>query len=145
MLFRSGWPPPIVHPRGADSATPTLAASTWPRLVNAVFTFLIGIGLAPAQSRILSVSGRRTGREYRTPVNLVLREGQRYLVSPYGDRAWTLNARAAGSVTLRRGSTVETVTLQELDATEAGPVLRQYVWENAITRPFFDAARVAAT
>jgi deazaflavin-dependent oxidoreductase (nitroreductase family) len=109
------------------------------RLVNAVFKFLIGAGLAPAQSCILSVPGRRTGREYRTPVNLVLRDGARFLVSPYGERAWTVNARAAGSVTLRRGGTVETVTLHELDATEAAPVLRQYAWENAITRPFFDA------
>ncbi len=109
------------------------------RAVNAVFKFLVGLGMGPANSRVLSVPGRRTGREYRAPVNLVMREGERYLVSPYGERGWTANARAAGRVTLRRGGTTETVTLTELGPSEAAPVLRQYAWENAITRPFFDA------
>lgn len=108
------------------------------RLVNSVFKLLVSAGLGPANSRILVVAGRRTRREYRAPVNLVLRDGHRYLVSPYGERGWTKNARAAGRVALRRGGAVETVALHEVDATEAAPVLRQYVDENPITRPFFD-------
>ena len=107
------------------------------RLVNGAFKLLVGGGLGPADSRILVVAGRRTGREYRAPVNLVLRDGQRYLVLPYGERGWTKNAHAAGRVALRRGDTVETVALHEVDGAEATPVLRQYVRENPITRPFF--------
>lgn len=109
------------------------------RLVNGLFNLLVGAGLGPANSRILIVAVRRTGREYRAPVNLVLRDSHRYLVSPYGERGWTKNARAAGRVALRRGGAVETVALHEVDGTEAAPVLRQYVSENPITRPFFAA------
>jgi hypothetical protein len=48
------------------------------------------------------------------------------------------NARAAGRVTLRRGIHEETVEVEEVGAEEAAPVLRAYLWENGITRKFFD-------
>jgi hypothetical protein len=49
------------------------------------------------------------------------------------------NARAAGQVTLSRGRHTETVAIAELGPEEAAPVLKQYVTELPITRPFFDA------
>ena len=49
------------------------------------------------------------------------------------------NARAAGQVTLSRGRHTETVAIAELGPEEAAPVLKQYVTEVPITRPFFDA------
>jgi hypothetical protein len=49
------------------------------------------------------------------------------------------NAHAAGAVTLSRGRRSETVAMVELGPAEAAPVLKRYVTEAPITRPFFDA------
>jgi hypothetical protein len=49
------------------------------------------------------------------------------------------NARAAGQVTLSRGRHTETVAIADLGPEEAAPVLKQYVTDLPITRPFFDA------
>ncbi|HLF78727.1 MAG TPA: nitroreductase family deazaflavin-dependent oxidoreductase [Dehalococcoidia bacterium] len=95
-------------------------------------------GFGPSNSRLLTVRGRTSGRPYTTPVNLVLRDGKRYLVAPYGEPGWATNARAAGEVALHRGKLQESLQVEELGATEAVPVLRQYYQENPITRGFFD-------
>jgi hypothetical protein len=63
---------------------------------------------------------------------------QRWLVSPYGERQWTKNARAAGEVTLSRRGYRETVAIKEATAEESVPVLRQYLRKTPLTRPFFD-------
>jgi deazaflavin-dependent oxidoreductase (nitroreductase family) len=99
----------------------------------------LNLGVGPSNSRLLTVRGRRTGKEYTTPVNLVVRQGQTYLVSPYGERAWVRNARAAGRVSLARGRKQQTLRIEELSAPEAAPVLGDYWQQNPITRPFFDA------
>lgn len=113
---------------------------TWARrLANALVEAALKLGLGPSSTRLLTVRGRKTGRAFTTPVNLVEREGARYLVSPYGERAWVKNARAAGEVTLRRGRGSETRRIEELSPGEAAPVLADYWRRNPITRPFFDA------
>lgn len=108
------------------------------RVVNPLTLGLLRLGLGLKQSRALTVTGRKSGREYTTPVNLVFRDGKRYLVSPYGTKGWAMNARAAGKVTLSRGRKREEVAIREMPPAEAGPVLRQYYDENAITHPYFD-------
>lgn len=65
-------------------------------------------------------------------------DGGRWLVAPYGTVAWVHNARAAGRVELRRGRRAETCRLAELPPDEAAPVLRAYLRNVAIVRPFFD-------
>jgi hypothetical protein len=62
----------------------------------------------------------------------------RWLVAPYGEVGWVRNARAAGEVTLRRGRRAETVAIVEVVPAEAAPVLKRYVSEVPITRPYFD-------
>ena len=87
---------------------------------------------------ILTVPGRRSGKLWSTPVSLVRRGGERWLVAPYGDRNWVLNARAAGWVELRRGRRRERLGVRELDPRAAVPVLREYYRLERVTRPFFD-------
>jgi hypothetical protein len=48
------------------------------------------------------------------------------------------NARAAGQVTLTRGGRSETVSLVELGPEESAPVLRKYITNESIMRPYFD-------
>lgn len=113
---------------------------TWLRRIgNGLMEATLRWGLGPRKTWLLTVRGRKTGREYTTPVNLVSREGTRYLVSPYGERSWVQNARAAGEVVLRRGRRMEHIHIEELGPDEAAPVLADYWRQNAITRPFFEA------
>ena len=114
------------------------------RAQNALIKAALRLGAGPANSRILRVRGARTGRVFETPVNLVVRDGRRYLVSPYGNRTWARNARATGAVELQRGSQREEVRLQEIGGAEAVAVLRQYYAENPITRSFFDVTEASS-
>jgi deazaflavin-dependent oxidoreductase (nitroreductase family) len=109
------------------------------RLVNAVVRAGVWTGLAPARFHLLVVPGRRTGRLRSTPIIVFAHGGERWLVAPYGEREWVKNARAAGRVTLRRGRRAETVAVEEVGALQAGPVLKEYMGQTPITRPFFAA------
>lgn len=109
------------------------------RLLNALMRGLLRLGLAPKTTYLLTVSGRRSGTRYSTPVTLVEAGAERWLVAPYGEVSWVRNVRAAGQVTLSRGRRVETVRITELPPAEAAPVLQQYVTQVPITRPYFDA------
>ncbi|MBI3029461.1 MAG: nitroreductase family deazaflavin-dependent oxidoreductase [Candidatus Rokubacteria bacterium] len=110
------------------------------RLVNRLVRALLRMGLGPRRTYLLTVQGRRSGRLRSTPVTLVEGGGRRWLVAPYGEVGWVRNARAAGRVTLSRGRRSETVAVAEVGPEESVLVLRRYVAEVPITRPFFDAA-----
>jgi deazaflavin-dependent oxidoreductase (nitroreductase family) len=90
--------------------------------------------------RILTVSGRKTGKSYSTPVDVMERDGHLWLVAPYGQVNWVKNARVAGVVTLKRGRHTERFDVHEAGTAEAIPVLRQYMEQVPVTRPYFDAA-----
>ena len=109
------------------------------RAANRLVRLLLKLGLMPGPTYLLTVPGRRTGRPLSTPVTLVEDGNTRWLVAPYGNVAWVRNARAAGQITLTRGSRSETVPIRELGPTEAGPVLQRYITRVPITRPYFDA------
>jgi hypothetical protein len=59
-----------------------------PSAVEAAFNralgFLVGLGLGPRYMQLLQVRGRKTGRIYSTPVNLLELGGKTYLVAPRG-------------------------------------------------------------
>lgn len=107
------------------------------RLLNSVVTGLIRLGAAPHHDVLLTTVGRRSGLERTTPVTLVEDADGRWLVAPYGAVAWVHNARAAGTVRLRRGRHAETCTITEVGPDEAAPVLKAYLGEVPIVRPFF--------
>ena len=111
------------------------------RLVNALFRTLIRLGLGASYRYILTVPGRKTGRLYSTPVDVIEVEGQRWLVAGYGPASWVANARAAGEVTLSRGRRSDRFRVEDTAATAAVPVLRRYITEIRVTRPYFDANR----
>ena len=113
------------------------------RLLNALVTPLARLGLGPANTHLLTVRGRRTGRRYTTPVTLVEHAGELWLVAPYGERNWVKNARASGAVQLRRGGRTTKVRVQELPPEARGPILREYVERVPIVARFFDAPKGA--
>jgi deazaflavin-dependent oxidoreductase (nitroreductase family) len=110
------------------------------RVANMLMRQLLRLGLAPRTTMLLTVPGRRSGTPRSTPINLVEKDGQRWLVAPYGPVGWVHNARAAGQVDLIRGRHSETVRVKELAAEAAAPILKAYVERVPITRPYFDVA-----
>jgi deazaflavin-dependent oxidoreductase (nitroreductase family) len=106
-------------------------------VVNALVRPLIRLGLS-GPMHLLIVPGRVTGRRYSTPVKVVVRDGSRWLVAPYGERSWVKNARAAGWVELRHGGRVERVAIHAVEPAAAAPVLREYLRSTPVTSRFFD-------
>jgi deazaflavin-dependent oxidoreductase (nitroreductase family) len=113
--------------------------TTSTRIINRLMKTVIQLGIGPSQMHLLTVTGRKSGKPYTTPVSLVIQNDARFLVSPYGEINWVRNARATGTVTISRGRRTETLRIKELDATASAPILKQYIASEAITRPYFDA------
>ena len=110
------------------------------RAINAVVRPLTRLGLTGPRTHLLIVPGRRSGKLWSTPVSIVKLGDERWLVAPYGDRNWVMNARAAGWVELRRGRRRERCDVDELAPEEAVPVLREYYRRGRFTHPFFDVS-----
>lgn len=110
----------------------------WRRLVNRIIRVLLRIGVSPPHTYLLTVRGRKSGHPYSTPVTLVEEGGKRWLVAPYGEVSWVRNARAAKEVTISRARRFETVGIVELSAEDAAPVLKKYLDQVPVVRPFFD-------
>ena len=109
------------------------------RAVNFLMASMLQLGIGPKSIYFLTTKGRKTGQPRTTPVILVEADGQRWLVSPYGQVSWVHNVRAMPEVSLRRGRTTQALYAIEVGADAAGPVLKSYVRQVRVTAPFFDA------
>ncbi|HXV84526.1 MAG TPA: hypothetical protein VEG60_32145, partial [Candidatus Binatia bacterium] len=66
--------------------------TTVDRAINKLFGFLVGLGLGLRHNYLLQVRGRKSGRIYSTPVDVLRRDKKRYLVAPRGYTQWVRNA-----------------------------------------------------
>ena len=107
------------------------------RVINRIIKALVRLGIGPSRMHILTVAGRTSGKLYSTPVSIIEQDGERWLVSPYGEVGWVRNARASGVISLQCGRRSETVGIEEVDPEQSAPVLKTYVGLEAITRPYF--------
>src|SRR5271166_6455268 len=73
------------------------------RTFNRTFGLLVGLGFGLKHNYLLQVRGRKSGKLYSTPIDLLEMDGKRFLVAPRGRTQWVRNAEAAGKVTLKRG------------------------------------------
>ncbi len=97
------------------------------RVFNWTFGFLIGIGVGFPNKYLLQVRGRKTGRIYSTPVNLLRLDEKQYLVAPRGRTQWVRNAEAAGEVALKKGSTRLNFRLRPVANIEKPEILKAYL------------------
>jgi deazaflavin-dependent oxidoreductase (nitroreductase family) len=113
------------------------------RMNDALITTLLRAGVKMGTTSLLTVRGRKSGQPHTVPVVLVEQDGQRWLVAPYGAVQWVRNIRAAGTATLTRGRRSEAISVTELPAQEAAPVLKQYLLLHvaAGVRSYFDATK----
>lgn len=103
------------------------APSPVERLFNRAFGFVVGLGLGFSYNFLLQVRGRKSGKLYSTPINLLELNGKKFLVAPRGRTQWVRNAEAAGEVTLKKGSQHNRYALRPLSSPEKLPVLKEYL------------------
>ena len=94
---------------------------------NKAVAGLTGLGISILGSRILAVRGRKSGEWRTTPVNLLVIDGQRYLVAPRGHTQWVRNLRVSREGELRLGRRAEPFTAEEVTDDEKPAILRAYL------------------
>jgi deazaflavin-dependent oxidoreductase (nitroreductase family) len=103
----------------------------WLKPANKVFIQMsrLGMSFGGESPVVLTVSGRKSGRERSTPVTPMTVDGREYVIAGFPGTDWVANARAAGHATVARGRTVRRVTMVELSADDARPLLRVFPTE----------------
>ena len=108
------------------------------RIFNSLMGALVRVGIGKPKMRVLEVRGRKSGKTYSLPVDLLMLNGKLYLVAPRGHTRWVANAEAAGVVTLRRGGASDSYRLRALAPAEKPAVLKAYLEEfQSEVRRFF--------
>ena len=97
------------------------------RIFNRAFGFLVGLGLGMKHNYLLEVRGRKTGKLYSTPIDLLEFQGKRYLVAPRGRTQWVRNAEASGTVTLKRGASQQSYRLRPVPDADKPVLLKGYL------------------
>ena len=110
-------------------------------LFNRMTGFLAGLGVGPSFIYLLQVRGRKSGRIFSTPVNLMEFRGRPVLVAPRGRTQWVRNAEAAGEITLKRGSKLLRYGLRPIADEDKPEILKEYLHRYAsAVRKFFPVA-----
>src|SRR5450759_1766020 len=101
--------------------------TTMERAFNRLFGFLVGLGFGLKHNYLLQVRGRKSGRLYSTPINLLETGAKRYLVAPRGRTQWIRNAEAAGEITLKKGAFRQIYRLRPVTDPEKPQLLKAYL------------------
>ena len=114
------------------------APSAGERVFNRVFGFLVGLGLGFSYNYLLQVRGRKSGRVYSTPIDLLELGGKKFLVAPRGRTQWVRNAEAAGEVALKKGRTQQKFRLRAIPDVDKPAILKAYLdsFHGAVQRYF---------
>lgn len=111
----------VSPPRRFDAPSPV------ERVFSRVFGMLIGLGIGLRHNYLLQVPGRRSGRVYSTPVDVLSHGGRRFLVAGRGETQWVRNARASGRVTLVKGRRCEELSLRAVPDADKPELLKAYL------------------
>ena len=104
------------------SRTPVRAQTPWfvSNVMNPIFR---RTGVLP----ILSVRGRRSGKLFRTPINVLDINGVTYLVSPRGETGWSRNLRANGEASLTVKGLERRFRASEVPPGDRSPIIAAYL------------------
>lgn len=97
------------------------------RAFNQLFGVFVGLGGGLAHNYVLQVRGRKSGRIYSMPVNLLEMGQRRYLVSPRGNTQWVRNLRSSLELSLKKGSKSDRFRVRELPESEKPVLLKEYL------------------
>jgi deazaflavin-dependent oxidoreductase (nitroreductase family) len=104
-----------------------LKPSSVERLFNQGFALLLRLGIGLRHNYILEVRGRKSGRIYSAPVDVLDYGGRRYLVCGRGLSQWVRNAQAAGRVALVKGSQRIDFAVRAIPDAEKPAIIKAYV------------------
>jgi deazaflavin-dependent oxidoreductase (nitroreductase family) len=110
------------------SADKPIRPPWWLKPANKVFVRMsrLGLSFGGESPVVLTVPGRKSGRERSTPVTPMTVGGHEYVVAGFPGADWVANVRAAGQATVARGRSVRRVKMVELAAEDARPLLRVF-------------------
>ena len=95
------------------------------KVLNPITTTLMRLGVRPdPRMALMTVRGRKTGRNRTVPMGVFDRDGRKYIVAAFGEVNWVLNLRAAGAATITQGSHRATYAAEQVEGEEAALVLR---------------------
>ncbi|QUX27817.1 nitroreductase family deazaflavin-dependent oxidoreductase [Nocardiopsis akebiae] len=97
------------------------------RTANAVVSGFVKYGVCLPELHLLTTRGRKSGFLRTIPLSVLDSDRGRFLVSPYGEVDWVRNLREDGFATLRQGGWIELISVRELGAEEAAPLLKEYL------------------
>ncbi|HLW71541.1 MAG TPA: nitroreductase/quinone reductase family protein [Candidatus Binataceae bacterium] len=101
--------------------------SLFERGFNRLFGAMVGLGLALPHNYLLQVRGRKSGRLYSAPIDLLVIDQRRFLVCPRGRSQWVRNAEAGGKVALKKGWALRKFTIRALPDDEKPEILERYL------------------
>ena len=101
--------------------------STAEFLFNRAVGLFVGLGLGFRHNYLLQVRGRKSGKLYSTPVDVLSLGSRQYLVAPRGHTQWVRNALAAGRVTLKKGTQRTEFELRSVPDTQKPELLKAYL------------------
>jgi deazaflavin-dependent oxidoreductase (nitroreductase family) len=108
------------------------------RIINRAFGLLLKLGLGLKHNYLLEIRGRKTGKIYSTPVNVLEYREKEYLVAPRGYTQWVRNVEAGSEAALVKAGRREGIKLKAV-ANEAKPeILKAYLdrFKPAVQRYF---------
>lgn len=97
------------------------------RTLNKTVGVLVGLGIGLRHNYLVEVPGRRTGRLYSTPVDLLEFKARRFLVAPRGRTEWVRNAESAGEVVLKKGTVRQKFRIRVVPNEEKPEILKAYL------------------
>jgi deazaflavin-dependent oxidoreductase (nitroreductase family) len=110
------------------TASKSIRPPWWLKPANKVFIRMsrLGMSFGGESPVVLTVSGRKSGRERSTPVTPMEVDGKEYVVAGFPGADWVANVRAAGGAMVARGRNARRVRMVELSADDARPLLRLF-------------------
>jgi deazaflavin-dependent oxidoreductase (nitroreductase family) len=129
----------------AEDAPSFLVPSRVELAFGHVLAWLVRMGVVRGHFYVLEVRGRKTGKTFSLPVDLIEVEGQQYLVCARGNSNWVRNARAAGEIALVRAMRRRRHEVQEIPPEQRPVILKAYLdrYANEVQR-FFPVPKGAA-
>ncbi|MBV9324537.1 MAG: nitroreductase family deazaflavin-dependent oxidoreductase [Chloroflexi bacterium] len=109
----------VTHPKVSRAPART-------KVLNPITTTLLRLGLRPdPRMALLTVRGRKSGRDCTVPMGVFDRDGHTYVVAAFGEVNWVLNLRAARTATVTQGKRSATYSAEQVHGEEAALVLRE--------------------
>jgi deazaflavin-dependent oxidoreductase (nitroreductase family) len=100
---------------------------------NRLFGFLVRFGIGLPHNYLLIVRGRKSGKEYSNPVDVLDFRGRRFLVAGRGETQWVRNVRASGEVVLKKGRRAQSFSAVAVADEENPEILKAYLGRFRLT------------